>query len=132
MGDLQNNHGRDEEEFIRVLLRKSRMEAPGNLSHRIMRQVENNRALTPKKIHPGRSGSNVVADFKTIFGIMYIAILAVGAGFYFSSGGESLKSGSFLSVAIGLASLFSLFWLVVRLDTYLREKIQRKHGGDKS
>ena len=127
MDNLQNNN-RNEEEIIRSLLKKSCVNAPENLQYRIMRQVESAHALTPQKARGNKPTTNILADFKIIFGIMYGAIIAVGAGFYFLQGGESLKSWPFIFTVVGIASLFSLFWLMTRLDSFLKEKYRRKHA----
>ncbi|MDR1517571.1 MAG: hypothetical protein LBS52_05710 [Dysgonamonadaceae bacterium] len=125
MKHLPDNN-RNEEEAIRALLKKSRVAAPENLQHRIIGQVENVRALTPQQSPLEKTGTNVLADFKSIFAFMYIALIAAGASFYFSQGSESLKSPSFVFIVVGIASLFSLFWLITRLDSFLREKYRRK------
>ena len=126
MTEIKKNQQRDEE-IIRSLLQKSKIETPENLQHRIMRTVETNASLTPKKTVPIKENTNVLADFRNIFGIMYLVLIAVSAGSYFAFGIEFLKSSTFIFAVIGIAFIFSLFWLITQLDLFLRERKRKKH-----
>ena len=120
MLDTYNQHKEDEQ--IRQLLSSTKINASENLKYRIMRQIETENALVPKKGKPIKESGNVLKEMGALFGTMYAVLAAMIAGVYFLFGKEFLLSPQFIGSVILVASVFSLLWLISRLDSHLREK----------
>ena len=76
----------------------------------------------PKKGKPIKESGNVLKEMGSLFGTMYAVLAAMIAGVYFLFGKEFLLSPQFIGTVILIASVFSLLWLISRLDSYLKEK----------
>jgi hypothetical protein len=111
-----------EDEKIRQMLLSAKMGAPENLKHRIMQQIETEKAFAPQSVEPKKEPGNMLKEMGSIFGTMYVVLAAMVAGAYFLFGKEFLLSPRFLGAAILVGSIFSLLWLISRLDSLLREK----------
>ncbi len=111
-----------EDEKLRQILSSTKIEAPENLKHRIMRQIEAESALTPQKVKPKKETGNLLREMGSIFGTMYAVLAILIAGAWFLFGKEFLFSQQFLGTVVLVASIFSLLWLISRLDSHLREK----------
>ena len=120
MLDTYNQHKEDEQ--IRKLLSSTKINASENLKYRIMRQIEAENSLVPKKGKPIKESGNVLKEMGSLFGTMYAVLAAMIAGVYFLFGKEFLLSPQFIGTVILIASVFSLLWLISRLDSYLKEK----------
>ncbi|MDD2298634.1 MAG: hypothetical protein PHQ67_02075 [Fermentimonas sp.] len=116
----------NEEEAIRKMLKSSKIEAPENLKYRIMHQIETEKAFTSQKINEQvstkKASGNVLKDLTSIFGTMYGVLAVIIAVAYFVRGEEFLLSLQFWGSIVFTASIFSLLWLISRLDANLREK----------
>lgn len=119
---MEKYSNQKEDEKIRQMLLSVKMDAPENLKHRIMQQIETEKALTPQKIKAKKETGSVLIELGTIFGTMYAVLAAMIAGVYFLFGKEFLFSAQFLGAMILVASIFSLLWLISRLDAHIREK----------
>lgn len=116
----ENKQPKNEEYIIREMMQTAKTKAPENLKYRIMQQIETEKALTPVKINSRKESGNIMKEFGTIFGTMY-AVLAVMIGTaYFLLGKEYLLSAQFLGTALLVVSIFSLLWLISRIDSHLR------------
>jgi len=111
-----------EDEKIRQMLLSAKMGAPENLKHRIMQQIETEKAFAPQCVEPKKETGNMLREMGSIFGTMYAVLAVMVVGVYFLVGKEFLLSAQFLGYVILVASIFSLLWLISRLDSLLREK----------
>lgn len=111
-----------EENIIREMMQGAKVKASDNLKYRIMQQIETEKALTPSKINGRRESGNVLKEFGAIFGTMYAVLAVMIAATYFLFGQEYLFSPQFLGTVILVASIFSLLWLISRLDSHLQKK----------
>lgn len=116
-----------EDKKFREMLASTKIEAPENLKHRIMLQIETEKAFVPQNVEPKTETGNILKEMGAIFGIMYAVLAAMVAGAYFLFGKAFLLSPRFLGAAILVASIFSLLWLISRLDSHLREKKKEKN-----
>ncbi|HHV86770.1 MAG TPA: hypothetical protein GXX42_13315 [Petrimonas sp.] len=117
----KNNIQRDDE-FIRKMMQSAKDQAPEGLKYRIMHQVETEGAFkhqqTPVKLRERK----VLKDFIGIFGLMYAVLAALIGGAYLLKGKEFVLSSGFLWTIILVAFVFSLFWLMSRVDERLKDK----------
>lgn len=111
-----------EDEKIRQMLLSAKMGAPENLKHRIMQQIETEKAFAPQSVEPKEETGNMLREMGSIFGTMYAVLAVMIAAAYFLFGKEFLLSAQFLGSVILVASIFSLLWLISRLDSHLKEK----------
>ncbi|KAF5074621.1 hypothetical protein DSECCO2_179130 [anaerobic digester metagenome] len=118
----KNNIVHDDEEFIRGMMQEARMKAPENLKYRIMHQIETENALKPQRTPVRLSERKVLKDFVGIFGLMYAVLAALIGGAYLLKGKEFALSSGFLWTVILVAFVFSLFWLMTRVDERLNDK----------
>lgn len=119
---IQNNMQR-EEATIRQMMQSAKRQAPENLQHRIMQQIETERALTRRGVSTQKSRSNsVLKDLVSIFGIMYAVLGAVIGGAFLWKGKEFLQSEAFVWTIVLIVFVFSLLWLITQLDGYLQRK----------
>lgn len=119
---LENYNQNKEDEQLRKILSSSKINASENLKYRIMRQIEAENSLLPKKEKPIKVSGNILKEMGIHFGIMYAVLAVMIAGVYFFLGKELLLSPQFIWTVILVASVFSLLWLISRLDSYLRDK----------
>lgn len=117
-----NNIHKSDDELIRQMIQSAKQQAPENLKYRIMNQVETESALTRKAAPAKKRESNVLKDFIGIFGVMYAVLAALIVGAYILKGKDFLLSSGFIWMVVLVASVFSLFWLMTRLETRLRNK----------
>jgi len=111
-----------EDDKIRRMMSSTKIDAPENLKHRIMHQIEAENSLAPKSVKPKKESGNLIREMGINFGIMYAVLAVMVAGGYFLFGKEFLLSTPFLGAVILVTSIFSLLWLISRLDTHMREK----------
>jgi hypothetical protein len=122
----QKNHSSDDI-IIKQMIQSTKQQASENLKYRIMRQVETEYALTPKKVKAKKETTNVLREFGTIFGLMYGVLALIIGGAFVLGGTELLLSPQFIQTILLVAFVFSLFWLISQLDAYLmRKKFQKK------
>ena len=110
------------EDKLRQILSSTKINAPENLEHRIMRQIESENALIPRNGKQIKESGNLLKEMGSIFGIMYAVLAVMIAGVYFLFGKEFLFTPQFVGAVILVASIFSLLWLISRLDSHLKEK----------
>lgn len=111
-----------EDKQFRELMRSSAKKAPENLQYRIMHQIEAEHALTRKKAPLAKKSVSLLRDLGNIFGAMYILLAAIVGGAYLLLGEAFLQSPQFWGTVALVSLIFSLLWLITRLDCYLREK----------
>ncbi|MBP6175618.1 MAG: hypothetical protein KA433_04920 [Fermentimonas sp.] len=123
---MENNDKNNAEEIIKKMIESSKIKAPENLKYRIMHQIETEKAFSTQKINEQASDKkatgNVLKDLASIFGTMYAVLAVIIATAYFIKGSEFLFSIQFWGSIVFVASIFSLLWLISRLDANLREK----------
>ena len=124
----EKKHTQNEEYLIREMMQTAKRKAPENLKHRIMQQIETEKALTPSKINNRKESGNILTEFGSIFGIMYAVLAVMIAATYLLFGQEYLLSPQFLGTMILIASVFSLLWLIACIDSYLRKKKNVQKG----
>jgi len=111
-----------EEMIIREMMLPEKKKAPENLKFRIMQQIETENALTPQHNKPRKTSVTMLREMGAIFGSMYAVLAAMIMGAYLLEGTDFLLSPGFIATVVLVASVFSLFWLMTRLDAYLRGK----------
>ncbi|MDD4777329.1 MAG: hypothetical protein PHV53_03465 [Fermentimonas sp.] len=122
----KNERYNQEEEAIKKMLESSKIKAPENLKYRIMHQIETEKAFTSQRINEQvstkKSAGNVLKDLTSIFGTMYAVLAVIIAAAYFIQGEAFLLSPQFWGLIVFIASIFSLLWLISRLDASMKEK----------
>lgn len=118
----EKKYAQKEEDIIRKMVQTAKTKAPDNLKYRIMRQIETEKALAPSKVNSLKESGNVLKEFGSIFGTMYAVLAVMIAAAYFLFGEQYLLTPQFLGSALLVASVFSLLWLISRLDSHLRKK----------
>jgi predicted lipid-binding transport protein (Tim44 family) len=116
---IEKYNKQKEDEKFRQMLASTKMDAPENLKHRIMQQIETEKAIAPQNREHKQEPGNILREMGSIFGTMYAVLAAMVVGVYFLFGKEFLLSSQFLGAASLVASIFSLFWLISRLDSHL-------------
>lgn len=115
-----------EDESFRKMIETSKIIAPENLKYRIMHQIEAEKVFTSqesnKQVSTRKTTGNVLKDLTSIFGTMYAVLAVIIAVAYFLQGEEFLKSPQFWGTIILVGFIFSLFWLISRLDANMKEK----------
>ena len=124
----EKKHTQKEEDFIREMMQTAKTKAPEKLKYRIMQQIETEKALTPSKENSRKESGNILKEFGSIFGTMYAVLAVMIAATYFLFGREYLLSPQFLGTVLLVASVFSLLWLIARLDSHLRKKKNMEKG----
>lgn len=104
------------------MMQSAKIEASENLKHRIIHQIEAEKALTPQRVKPKRETANVLKDFKAIFGVMYLLLCGLSVFTVIFSGTKALSSSQFILTAGLIFVVFASFWAITRLDVHLREK----------
>jgi len=112
----------NEDALIRSLLQTNRQQAPANLKYRILQQIETEKAIISDKPLPQKASRNVMREFFTIFGIMYAALALLIGTAYLTGGYALIRSSQFIWTIILVAFIFSLIWLMIGLDAFLRER----------
>lgn len=121
----KNTHTDDE--LIRQMMQSAKKQAPENLKYRIMQQIETENALTRKPVPAKKREGNVLKDFIGIFGVMYAVLAIIIGAAFLLKGKDFVLSAEFIAIVILVASVFSLFWLMTRVDARMREK-RRKNS----
>lgn len=111
-----------QDSLIRQMMQTTKQQAPGNLKYRIMQQIETEDAFTRKKGVVKKGQRGILTDFFNIFGWMYAVLTAVVGIAYFLKGAEFMLSSDFLWTVALIAFVFSILWLISRLDAYLWTK----------
>lgn len=122
---MKENRRDKEDEIIRQMMQQERKKAPENLKFRIMHQIEIERALPPQeksKKRGKRESGNLLREMGFIFGTMYAVIAAMVVGAYLLQGRDYLLTTQFIGPVVLVASSFSLFWLMTRLDAFLKKR----------
>ncbi len=124
----EKKYTQKEEDFIRDMMQTAKTKAPENLKYRIMQQIETEKTLIPIKVNSRKESGNILKEFGSIFGTMYAVLAVMIAATYFLFGQAYLLSPQFLGTALLVASVFSLLWLISRLDPHLRKKKEAQKG----
>lgn len=122
---MKENKRENEEEIIREMMQSEMKKAPENLRFRIMQQIETEKTLTPQKNKPKKASGNLLREMGAIFGTMYAVLALMVIAAYMLQGKDFLLTPQFIGTVALVASVFSLFWLITRLDDYLKEKKKR-------
>lgn len=104
--------------IISRAINMTRKKAPDNLKHRVMHQIMQEEALKQKSQASTKyKTTNVLKDFLGIFGVMYavLAVLVVGA--YVLKGKDFLISSQFLLPVFFVCFVFSIFGLIITIDS---------------
>ncbi len=119
---MKENRPDIEDKQLRELMRSAGKKAPENLQYRIMHQIETEHALTRKKQPATKKSITLLKDLGNIFGVMYILLGAIVGGAYLLLGEAFLQSPQFWGTVVLVSLIFSILWLITRLDYYLRER----------
>lgn len=119
---MKEKRAETEDKQFRELIQSAGKKAPENLQFRIMHQIEAEHALTRKKAPSAKKSATLLRDLGNIFGAMYILLAAIVGGAYLLLGEAFLQSPKFWGTVVLVSLIFSLLWLITRLDYYLREK----------
>lgn len=123
-----------EDDKVKQLISSTKMRAPENLKHRVMHQINYEKAFTTDKNLNNntnrKESGNILRDMGSIFGTMYgiIAIISIAA--YYLQGVMFYKSIEFWGAITFVALVFSFFWLITRLDVHFKEKRHNKNLSD--
>jgi type II secretory pathway component PulF len=124
-----------DDDRIRQIISSTKMKAPDNLKYRIMHQLEYEKTLTPQNNSQNKASrkenGSVLKDLVTIFGAMYAVLAGMTIVAYFVQGKLFYQSIEFLGSVSFVAFVFSLFWLISRLDAHLKGKKKYKLNSDK-
>lgn len=115
--DIQSNDG-----IIRQMMQSAKRQAPENLKHRIMQQIETESALTPQRRKSSPERVNVLRDFKSIFQVMYLLLFGISIFSVIFNGAQSLTSKQFIFTVLLIEIVFTSFWAITQLDSYLQKK----------
>ncbi|MBK5195604.1 MAG: hypothetical protein JJE08_06175 [Proteiniphilum sp.] len=119
---MNENKKEQEEEIIRQMMQSEMKKAPENLKFRIMHQIDTEKALTPQKKKPKKESGNLLREMGSIFGSMYAVLAAMVIGAYLLQGKDFLLTPQFIGPVVLVASVFSLFWLMTRLEAFLKAR----------
>ena len=114
----QNKIEKDKQ--LSKLLNETRIESGENLKFRIMQQIATEKALTTKKVY-SNTNSTLKGIISVLF-IMYTLIICLLAVTYLSNGLEALKSLQLQLSIISIASICSVFGLIMAYDEKRRSK----------
>lgn len=123
---MKGKHTSTGEEAMRTMLQGAKEKAPENLKYRIMHQIEAERAVAPRKVENAREAGNLFKELGSIFGTMYAVLAVMIATAYFLLGKDFLLSPQFIGAAVFVAFVFSMLWMISRLDEHVQEKRFRK------
>ena len=120
-----------EKEITREMMQVAKEKAPENLKYRIMHQIETERAVARRKAAPGKveeakEPGNVLKELGGIFGTMYAVLAVMIVAAYSLLGKDFLLSPQFIGAAVFVAFIFSMLWLISRVDQHMQEKRFRK------
>ena len=115
--DIQSN-----DRIIRQMMQSAKRQAPENLKHRIMQQIETESALTPQRRKSSPERVNVLRDFKSIFQVMYLLLFGISIFSVIFNGAQSLTSKQFIFTVLLIEIVFTSFWAITQLDSYLQKK----------
>lgn len=108
-----------QDEQLKKILAGTKLKAGENLKYRIMRQIETEKALSPRKV---KNSAPLVNNMLSVFGVMYALIAIVGIGVYLTGGISDLKSLTFLLPVLLIAFVCSIFWMISTYDDRRRSK----------
>ena len=111
---------------MRAIMQGVKERAPENLKYRIMHQIEAEKAVTPRKVEKSRESVNVLRELGGIFGTMYAVLAGMVVAAYFLFGKDFLISSQFIGAVVFVAFVFSMLWLISRLDQHIQAKRFRK------
>lgn len=108
-----------EEKELKKLLSTTKVKADGNLKDRIVHQINAERELIPtkRKVYNTEFSSHL-----SILGIMYVMLLILAGYFYQRTDGNLFQSTSFITSALCIASIFSIYWLITVYVDYKKLK----------
>lgn len=119
---MKENSIEREEKIIRQMMQSEMKKAPENLKFRVMHQIETEKALTPQKKKAKKESGPLLKEMGVIFGTMYAVVAAMVIGAYLLQGSEFLLTPQFIGPVVLVASVFSFYWLMTRLEDYMKEK----------
>ncbi len=123
----ENKNIQKEDEIIRQMITQStKIQAPENLGYRIMQQIETEKALTPQKLKRSTTKRDILTDFRSIFGTMYVLLFVLSLLTIIFVGKEAILSSQYILTALLIVMTLSSFWALTRLDDYLRKKKKTK------
>jgi len=114
-----------QDEKIKELLSGTKLKASDNLKYRIMQQIQTESALSKKKLK-AKSSESIWSNLIPVFGVMYLLIIGLGLGMYFTSGKEGLLSPTFFAVTIMIITICSAFLAITFYDNKRRLKQKDK------
>ncbi len=120
--ETNKNNILHDEEIIRQMIQSQRKTAPENLKYRVMNQIETVVSLTPKPSKKKETTSTPLEDLLTVFGWMYVVLIALTGAGYFFKGVDFIKSTHFIYMLLFIVFLFSLFWTITRVDAFVQTK----------
>ncbi|MEA5129411.1 hypothetical protein [Proteiniphilum sp.] len=115
-----------EDEIIGQMMQSTKIQAPENLKYRIMQQIETEKALMPQKMKRATTHGDVLADFRGIFGTMYVLLFVLSLLTIIFGGKEAILSPQYILTALLIVITLSSFWALTRLDAFLRNRKKTK------
>lgn len=111
-----------QDDQIKELLASTKIRASENLKHRIMHQIETEKALAQREIKARKSKNIDIPNIFSVLGIAYLLILAMGIGIYYYGGTEALISTTSLGAASLIIATGSAYWMICYFDSKLKIK----------
>lgn len=119
---IQNS---EEEIVIRRMMQSGKEQASESLQHRIMHQIETEKALSPQRSNKSTYKRDDLADFRGIFGTMYLLLFILSLTAILFGGPEAILSLQYILTALLIIVILTSFWGLTRLENYLRKKKNR-------
>ncbi len=107
---------------MRAMMQGAKEKASENLKYRVMRQIEAEEAVAPRKFKASKEPGNVIRELGSIFGTMYAVLAVMIVAAYFIFGKEFLLSSEFIGASAFVAFVFSMLWLISQIDRRLRSR----------
>lgn len=126
MIENKNNRNKNDDEVIRHLIQSTHKKAPDDLKFRVMHNIEMDEILLKRYQSKKANHTNPLKDFWSIFGMMYLVMAFVVGIVYFTKGIIYLQSIEMIGIVIFISFVFSLYWLLTKVEDRYRRKMYKK------
>ena len=126
MIENKNNRTKNDDEVIRHLIQSAHKKAPDDLKFRVMHNIEMDEILLKRYQSKKANHTNPLKDFWSIFGMMYLVMAFVVGIVYFTKGIIYLQSIEMIGIVIFISFVFSLYWLLTKVEDRYRRKMYKK------
>jgi hypothetical protein len=116
----QNNK---EEQWLGQLMSGTKLQASDNLKYRIMQQIETEKSLSRQN---GQGSFSPLRSMFSVFGVVYLVLIALVAGIYFILGKDALVSSTTCLAVLMITFVGGLFWMFSIFDDRRRYRKGKK------